>query len=904
MARIFVDGRPYEVRADVSLLDAILSAGVDLPYFCWHPALGSIGACRLCAIKKFQDENDTRGRIVMACMERVEDGLRVSVEDEEARAFRASVIEWLMTNHPHDCPICDEGGECHLQDMTVMTGHVSRRFRFKKRTFRNQDLGPFVNHEMNRCIHCYRCARFYCEHAGGTDFAAFAGHNRVYFGRHVEGPLESEFSGNLIEVCPTGVFTDKTLKRHYTRKWDMTTAPSICVHCGLGCNTIIGERYGVLRRVLNRYHPEVNGYFLCDRGRFGYEFVNSEKRILGPRADEELKANGTSGAVRRVAQVARILDHRERVVGIGSPRASLEANFMLRKLVGPENFFLGMSDGEAELAALALEIMRAGPASLSSLKDVAESHGVFILGEDVTNTAPMLALALRQAARQKPLQAAFSLGIPSWQNDAARTAIQDAKGPFFVAAAYPTKLDAIATRTYRGAPLDIARLGFAVAREIDSAAAAAPGGLSDEARLLAREIARSLREAEKSVVVAGLSTGERAVLQAVANVVRSLGKAGRSPGLCLTFPECNTLGLAMIGGRRLGELVSESSANPFDAAIILENDLGQRADPGSVDEFLRGCRRVIVLDHLENETSARADILLPSATFAESTGTLVNNEGRAQRFFKVMPPRGEARESWRWLRDIGAALQRPGFEKIVLFDDLLEEMAADIPGLDGIQGAAPLSSFRIDGQKVPRAPHRASGRTAVDAGNDVNEPKPPEDPDSPLSMTMEGREETPPPSLIPFYWSPGWNSVQALNKYQTEVAGPLRGGTPGRRLIVPEKGTPPPLYPAPPAFGSKKGEWTLFPMHHIFGSEELSLLSPGIRDLSPEPYLLMNREDAMELGIEEGSRIELEAGGRRLELPAKLSAELARGTAGWPVGLPGLSALPAPKWGKFKRVTA
>ena len=164
-----IDGRQYAVDAEgKNLLHVCLSLGFNLPYFCWHPALHSVGACRQCAVKLFKDEADTQGRIVMSCMTPVADGMRVSVEDPEARAFRGSVTEWLMVNHPHDCPVCDEGGECHLQDMTVMTGHTYRRYRFTKRTHRNQDLGPFVNHEMNRCIACYRCVRFYRDYAGGT----------------------------------------------------------------------------------------------------------------------------------------------------------------------------------------------------------------------------------------------------------------------------------------------------------------------------------------------------------------------------------------------------------------------------------------------------------------------------------------------------------------------------------------------------------------------------------------------------------------------------------------------------------------------------------------------------------------------------------------------------------------
>ena len=171
---IYVDNQPYEVNPEQNLLQACLSLGFDLPYFCWHPALGSVGACRQCAVKQFKDENDTHGRIVMACMTPAAEGTRISIDDPEAVEFRAGIIEWLMLNHPHDCPVCDEGGECHLQDMTVMTGHDYRRYRFDKRTFRNQYLGPFVNHEMNRCIQCYRCVRFYRDYAGGDDLNAFA----------------------------------------------------------------------------------------------------------------------------------------------------------------------------------------------------------------------------------------------------------------------------------------------------------------------------------------------------------------------------------------------------------------------------------------------------------------------------------------------------------------------------------------------------------------------------------------------------------------------------------------------------------------------------------------------------------------------------------------------------------
>ena len=178
---------------------------------------------------------------------------------------------------------------------------------------------------MNRCITCYRCTRYYRDYAGGTDLAAMAARDHIYFGRHEEGALESPFAGNLVEVCPTGVFTDKALVHEYTRKWDLQSAPSVCVGCGWGCNTLPGERYGKLKRIHNRYNSEVNGYFLCDRGRFGGQFANSERRMnhAGVKGEDgKFSAIGTEQALERAAEHCRD----RRVAGIGSPRASLEAN--------------------------------------------------------------------------------------------------------------------------------------------------------------------------------------------------------------------------------------------------------------------------------------------------------------------------------------------------------------------------------------------------------------------------------------------------------------------------------------------------------------------------------------------------------------------------------------------------
>ncbi|MGH9407704.1 MAG: NADH-quinone oxidoreductase subunit NuoG [Terriglobia bacterium] len=900
MAKFYVDNRAVEAHPDQSVLQACLTLGYDLPYFCWHPAMGSVGACRQCAIKQYKDEKDPQGRIVMSCMTPVAEGIRVSIADPEVAAFRADIIEGLMLNHPHDCPVCDEGGECHLQDMTVMTGHDYRRYRFKKRTFYNQDLGPFVNHEMNRCIQCYRCVRYYREYAGGRDFNQYLMRNVVYFGRKEDGVLESEFAGNLVEICPTGVFTDKTLKRHYTRKWDLRFAPSVCVHCGVGCNTSPGERYGMLRRIVNRYNGEVNGYFLCDRGRFGYEFVNHPARVRQPlaRKDGKLQPAVKSAALEQVKSFLA----GGKAIGIGSPRASLESNFVLRSIVGPERFFAGVADDEHKFTAAMLQLLRQGPARTPSLRDVERSDAVLILGEDVTQVAPMMALALRQSARQKPLEQMEQLKIPLWLDHSVREAVQDQHGPFFIATPAATHLDDLATETYRAAPAEIARLGYAVAHALDGALPEV-SGLEDQVRALAGRIARALADAKRRpLVIAGPSLNSEPIIQAAAAVARALCRAGKPAGLSFTAPEANSVGFGLFEARRLGEALEAIENGEADTVLILENDLYRRAPQDFVDRLLNGARHVVALDSLANPTTARAEVVLPAATFAESDGTLVNNEGRAQRFFQVFVPEGDICASWQWLRDAMAAAGQREAAAWQHLDHVLAAMAQALPALAGAAKAAPSASFRLADSKIPREPHRSSGRTAIHAGADVSEPKPPQDPETPLSFTMEGFPDQPPAPLIPFFWSPGWNSIQSVNKFQAEIAGPLRGGDPGVRLIEPGEGagaSAGSLTPEP--FAAKSDERLLVPLYHIFGSEELSAHATAVAALVPKPYVAINGDDSARLGVKEGGDLVVNIDGRSVRLPAKLRSDLPAGLAGLPVGLPGTEPVKLPAWGKISK---
>jgi len=902
MINITIDGKNFEVIPGKNLLETCLALGFNIPYFCFHPAMGSVGACRLCAVKKYKDINDRQGRIVMSCMEPVVDGLIISIEDPDVKNFRKSILESLMTNHPHDCPICDEGGECHLQDMTVMTGHNYRRYNFKKRTYTNQYLGPFINHEMNRCIQCYRCVRFYKDYAGGKDFDVFSAHDQVYFGRHEEGILESEFSGNLAEVCPTGVFTDKTLKEKYTRKWDLTNAPSICVNCSVGCNTIASERYGVLRRILSRYNGAVNGYFLCDRGRFGYEFVNDEKRIK--KIQLRSSQNGILEEVTNedlTSELAAIFLDSKKLVGIGSPRASLEANFALATLVGKDNFYQGLSREDYNLAKTAYEILKQGTVYSPSLRDIEKSDCVLILGEDVTNTAPMVALALRKAARNKPTNMAVKMGIPSWHDSAVREITQNLKSPFFSISSYETKLDELCTESLHASSSDIARLGYAVASLLNKKAPAVKD-LSQPQKDLVEKIANTLKEAKNPVIISGTHSRSEEVLHAAANIALALSTSEKRIALSIAVPECNSMGLAMMEGNSLDDLVAvvdEKAAT----LIVLENDLYRRADRQTVDKILEKFKQVIVLDYLENETTAKAEVLLPVGTFAESEGTLVNNEGRAQRFYNVFPVKEPLKESWHWIRDIMKIVGRNEGNLWQHFDDIVSAMSKTIPAFSNVAELNLAGEPMLLNEKIPRQTPRFSGRTSMNSNIAVSETKPPQDNETPLAFSMEGYKGKPPSPLIPYYWSPGWNSNQASNKYLEQPNGSLKGGDPGIRMFEPNDQAEVNFYNhVPSAFEPKQGQWQVVPVYHIFGSEELSSKGKAIGERIPERKIYMNEVDAKSIKMIDNQSVQLDISGKILQSKIKINNSFPKGIIGISYNLPGMPFLSLPGWGKISPI--
>ncbi|MCH7741694.1 MAG: NADH-quinone oxidoreductase subunit NuoG [Proteobacteria bacterium] len=848
MANITVDGRLLEVDDSDNLLQVLLGLGEDLPYFCWHPELGSVGACRQCAVVQYMNEDDKRGRVVMSCMTAVTEGAIFSVQGEKASHFRTSVIENLMLNHPHDCPVCEEGGECHLQDMTVMTGHRDRQYRYLKTTFRNQYLGPFIGHEMNRCITCYRCVRYYQDYAGGDDLSAFASRDRIYFGRSSDGILQNEFAGNLVEVCPTGVFTDKTLSAHYTRKWDLQSAPAVCTGCSLGCNITVSERYGQLRRIHNRYNGEVNGYFLCDRGRFGAGYVNSDDRIPSCGIRNKDGIYEVTSAKNTLAHVETLLDNAQTIIGIGSPRASLEANFVLRTLVGENNFYSGLVGAEAEIGSLLLSVLKSN-IKTPSLAQVEDCDAVLILGEDTTNHAPRLALSLRQAVRNEAKNLARDARIPLWADAAVRKLAQDARSPMFILTSSDDRLDDVGIPT-RLNPDDIALAGFSIAEAINSHAA--NDDADNDSRINIASIVEALMNASRPLIVTGSSSSSPEIVKAAINVANALAKHNDNTGLIICTDEANTLAVVSLGEKSLPEAGAAA-----DVAIVLENDLSQRFAGAAMEDWLEHVTNLIVIDSLDNSLSSRSDVVLPAATFAEAQGTYINNEGRAQRSFGAFKPKGDIAPSWDWLLRLchGQDL----LQDVQHIDELLRTIAEILPELALIVNAAPDAGFRDHGQKIARMTHRQSGRTAMLADVSVHEPKQPEDDNSALTYSMEGANQAAPGSLRAFTWSPGWNSNQSINKFQDEISGHLQDGDPGIKLFtgssavahfVSDKSGP----------GSGNIGIRVVPRWHIFGSDELSNKSQAIRSLAPSPYALLNPNTAGNLNVQTGDALKLDSG--------------------------------------------
>ncbi|MEX7648865.1 molybdopterin-dependent oxidoreductase, partial [Klebsiella pneumoniae] len=581
------------------------------------------------------------------------------------------------------------------------------------------------------------------------------------------------------------------------------------------------------------------------------------------------------------------------VIGIGSPRASIESNFALRELVGADNFYTGIAKGEQARLQMMLKVLREGGIHTPSLRDIESYDAVLVLGEDITQTGARVALAVRQAVKGKAREMAAAQKVADWQIAAILNIGQRAKHPLFVTNVDDTRLDDIAAWTYRAPVEDQARLGFAIAHALDDSAPAVDG-LSQDLQGKVDVIVQALAGAKKPLIISGTNAGSMEIIQAAANVAKALKGRGADVGVTMVARAVNSVGLGMIGGGSLEEALDELESGAADAVIVLENDLHRHASAARVDAALAKAPLVMVVDHQRTAIMDKAHLVLSAASFAESDGTVVNNEGRAQRFFQVYDPayydaKTVMLESWRWLHSLHSTVNNRQVDWTQL-DHVIDAAIAALPQLAGIKDAAPDATFRIRGQKLAREPHRYSGRTAMRANISVHEPRQPQDKDTMFAFSMEGNNQpSAPRSQIPFAWAPGWNSPQAWNKFQDEVGGKLRHGDPGVRLFEASASGLEYFTAVPASFQAEEGKWRIAPYYHLFGSDELSQRAPVFQSRMPEPYIKLNPADAAKLGVNPGAMLSFSVEGQTLRLPLVISEGLTAGQVGLPMGMPGIA---------------
>jgi NADH-quinone oxidoreductase subunit G len=615
MPKLTIDNREVDVPAGTKVIAAAEQVGIMIPRFCFHPALGSVGACRVCAVA-FK-EGPVKG-IQMSCMVDARDGMVVSTTDAEAVDFRRHVIEFLMLNHPHDCPVCDEGGHCLLQDLTVSGGHGMRRYRGLKRTHNNQDLGPLVQHEMNRCIQCYRCSRYYQEYTGYRDLGVMGIGSRVYFGRSASGVLESPFAGNLTDICPTGVYTDKP-SRYFGRRWDYQRHPSVCIHCSLGCNLVASARYRQVVRHEARANLEVNGYFICDRGRYAYAYASAADR---PR---KALAAGTPGEMADILAGARSAIERtvgqygpESVAIVASPRSSLETLAAVKQACGQHGW---TGPAVAPTARQALNLSTAvgclKPDLAVSLAALSAADEVLVIGADPLNEAPMLALSLRQVQRK-----------------GGRVTVIDPRG-----VRLPFEFDHWAVQ-----PSGMGAVLLAMIQQIGGRTTSPPAGLEPAGETDAFpvvKLAKRLNSSPRPVVVCGTDIVTSGEIALAADLARALSRTHIKVGLFYTLVGANAFAAALIPGPIVstGQILDRIADGRVRLLVAVEQDLWRHfPDRSRLKAALRQLDHLVVLDYVESPLNQAAGHFIPTQPIYESGGHWINQEGRLQRAEAVMAP--------------------------------------------------------------------------------------------------------------------------------------------------------------------------------------------------------------------------------------------------------------------------
>lgn len=662
---IEIDGRALQVESGDTIMDAANQAGITIPHFCYHKKLSIAGNCRMCLVQV-----EKAPKPLPACATPVTEGMKVFTHSDFAVRAQKGVMEFLLLNHPLDCPICDKGGECQLQDLAMGYGAGASRYQEEKRVVVNKDIGPLIATEMTRCIHCTRCVRFGQEIADIMELGMAARGEHVEIMTFVSRSVDSELSGNVIDLCPVGALTSKPF-RFTARNWELSRRPSVSPHDGLGANLALQVRQNRVMRVLPRENEEINECWLADRDRFSYEGLNSDERLQKPmiRQDGQWRECEWVEALEYVASGLKGIKERhgaEQIGALATPHQTLEELYLLQKLMralgsGNVDHRLRQSDFSADA------LLQGVPWLGQSIASLQELDSVLLIGTTLRKDHPLLAHRLRQAVKRG---AELNLVNPVDDDLLTRVAHKAIVAP-------GAMVNLLAQVLRAAAELRQAVLPAALAEKI---AAVSVSGR-------ARAMAASLAQGERAAVLLGNLAQHHpryaelhSLAQEIAAVTGAglgvLGEAANSVGAWLAgaVPRPGALGAGGKAGLDAGAML----AKPRKAYLLLgvEAELDSH-DPAQALGALQRAELVVAMSAYQHRALEYAHVLLPVSPFSETSGTFVNTEGRAQSFVAAVKPLGETRPAWKVLRVLGNLLGLPGFDY-----ESTEEVRAAVLGSD------------------------------------------------------------------------------------------------------------------------------------------------------------------------------------------------------------------------------
>ena len=652
MIELEIDGRTLEVPEGSTLMDAANKLGIYVPHFCYHRKLTIAANCRMCLVHV-----EKAPKPLPACATPATKGMKVWTHSELAVDAQKGVMEFLLINHPLDCPICDQGGECQLQDLAVGYGASGSRYEEDKRVVVNKNLGPLISTDMTRCIHCTRCVRFGQEIAGVMELGMIGRGEHAEIITFVGKTVDSELSGNVIDLCPVGALTSKPF-RYKARTWELTRRPSVSPHDGLGSNLIVQVKQNRVMRVLPRENDAINECWLSDRDRFAYEGLNSEQRLVRPMIKREGDSTNPSGVWQQVewqvaldfvaAKLKKVSgDHGANAVGaLASPHQTLEELYLLQKLVrglgsGNVDFRLRHSDFSADGR-------RAGAPWLGmKIAELNDLDRVLVIGSTLRREHPLIAHRLRQATK-KGLQ--LSLLNPVDDELLMPVASKAIVAPSAMVAALARFVKAAAAAKSVALPEDVRTAVEAVE-------------MTEDAQRMAQDFVTG---ANSAVFLGNLAQHHpqaatlHALAQAFAEVTGArfgvLGEAANSVGGYIA----GAVPFATPAGKNAAQMLAE----PLKAYVLLglEADLDTH-DGAAAVAALKAAELVVAITPFEHAAALEyAHVMLPVGPFTETAGTFVSTEGRAQSFAGCVQPLGEARPAWKVLRVLANLLGLPGFD--------------------------------------------------------------------------------------------------------------------------------------------------------------------------------------------------------------------------------------------------